>query len=136
MKNQTGVILVVTLLFLFVLTLLVMDATQEMILEYKMQAAMDLREHIFKRAQAGIVQMEWMLRHQDFPLPNSPIALQTKYNLEKTDVCSNPIVSMQSVATHQHQQVILNVRDIFAKVPVQKNCKPIPPCQRLTWQEQ
>jgi len=136
MEKQQGAVLVTTLIFLFILTLLVMRSAAFLILQYKMQEAMELQSRVVERAEAGIIQIEQHWQNDDFTLSDSPITLTTSTQLESIDACGNRIFLIQSIARYQNQQVILNVRDRFAKVPRQKDCQPIPSCQRLVWQVQ
>lgn len=127
MKKHIGAILPIVLIFLFVFTLLVTSSSQEVILQIKSEAATELNQAVFERAESGIIQSEMSLLNINFLLPSSTIALNTVVQLEKTDPKGNKTYRIQSTACAQHQQVELNVVDIFATVPVLSY-------HRISWQ--
>ena len=131
-KNK-GSVLILTLLFLFIFTLIMVSDSQDVIINNKMQSAMQHDFAVFERAESGMRQMVLVLQGLSITLPNSTISLKTTAKLIKTDKCGNQTLIIQSIAHDQYDQVILNSRDIFAKVPKHRKCKKILEHQVLWW---
>ncbi|EKD77347.1 MAG: hypothetical protein ACD_42C00367G0001 [uncultured bacterium] len=123
----------ITLIFLFIMTLLCVMDSDEVIINTKMQAAMQRDFMVFSRAQMGIEQIRLAMQGEKMILPDSPILLKTTIQLIKTDRCGNQTVNIESEAHDQFETVVLNSRDIFATVPIQKKCRKISPHQVLWW---
>lgn len=130
-RNENGAVLIIVLVFLFVLTVMMVSNSQDVIANQKMQNAMQHDDAIFLRAEAGMQQVILSLQGESVDLPDSPIALQTSVKKIKTDRCENQTVEITSIAQDDRDKVILNSRDIFAKVPVAKHCHKIPIYQCL-----
>lgn len=135
MKKQHGFVLFITLLFIFVLTLMVMSGGQIMILDTKMQNNTRHDFQVYVRAYNGMESIVHALEGDPIALPDSSISLNTTVKNIQTDACHNQTVDIQSMAQDQFSTVILNSRDIFAKVPREKGCEKIPIHQRVWWQE-
>ena len=132
-NNQNGSTLIITLIFLFVLTLLAVSDSQDVIVNNKMQSAMQQDFLVFARAESGMQQMVFALQGISFELPDSPITLHTTAKQIKIDRCGNQTITIQSIAQDNHDKVVLNSLDIFAKVPKRKKCKKIPAHQVVWW---
>ena len=129
MKNQYGTVLIVTLIFLFVLTLLVSSTTEETILEAKMESLLELNQVILNTAESGVIQSECHLLNHHIELPDTFILLKTSIQLEKVDLNDNKTFLIQSLASYASHQVLLKVRDNLIKMPK-------PTLHRITWEEQ
>lgn len=135
MKSQNGFVLFITLLFIFIITLIVMSAGQTMLLDTKMQNNAHHAFQVYARAYFGMQSVVHRLEGDPIVLPNSSISLDATVKNIQVDPCHNRIVEIQSIAHDQFLTVILNSRDIFAKVPREKGCQKIPIHQRIWWQE-
>ena len=134
-KSIRGYIIITTLIFLFVITLLVVSAADNIILNNKMQSNMQQYTAVFARAELGLQQTVLAFEGESINLPNSPITLQTSRSIVKIDACGNQTVDFQSIAHNAFSTVVLKCQDIFAKVPTAKNCEKIPPYQVVWWSE-
>lgn len=134
-KNCAGFILFIVLLFLFVLTLLVVSGSQDIILDNKMQNNMHNNNLVFARAEFGMQQAISSIEGDSITIPDSSITLNIITKIVSIDDCGNQTIDIQSTAKNTFSTVVLNSRTIFAKVPRQKSCKKIPGFQRLWWRE-
>lgn len=135
-KNNNGAVLIIVLVFLFVLTLMMASNSQDVIINQKTQNAMQHNFAVFLRAEAGMRQVILSLQGESVGLPDSAIALKTSVKKIKTDRCGNQMVEILSVAQDDHDKVMLNSGDIFARVPVAKDCQKIPVHRCLWWKIQ
>ena len=135
MKKQNGFVLFIALLFIFIVTLIVMSDTQTMILDKKILNSVHHEFQVYTVAQWGIQSAVHALEGDPIVLPDSSIVLNTTVKNIKTDLCDNQTVEIQVIAQDQFSKVVLNSRDIFAKVPREKGCQKIPIHQRIGWQE-
>ena len=135
-SREQGYILLLTLIFLSVLLLLVMNASDNSILNRKMQTNSDHASSVFNRAQLGLMQMIMDHAGESISLPDASITLTTSETLVQTDACGNQTVDLQATADDGISTVVLNTRDIFAKVPREKNCAKIPWHQIIWWRAQ
>lgn len=133
--QQNGFILFITLLFLFVLTLFAIAGSQDIILENKMQSNGQNHFAVFARAELGLEQAVLLLEGNPITLPDSSISLTVTTTAVATDDCGNQTIDIQSTAKNNVSTVVLNSRNIFAKVPRQKGCKKIPLHQIVWWKE-
>ena len=133
--KQHGFILFIVLLFLFVLTLIAVSGSQDIILENKMQNNMQNTSLVFARAELGLQQAVLAIEGDPISLPDSPISLNVTTKLISTDDCDNQTIDIYSTAKDTLSTVVLNSRNIFAKVPREKGCKKIPAHQILWWRE-
>ncbi|HLB56644.1 MAG TPA: hypothetical protein VJK30_04890 [Coxiellaceae bacterium] len=132
---EPGFILFIVLIFLFVLTLTTISSSQDIILENKMQNNMENSFSVFARAELGMQQAVLAQENDPIVLPDSPISLNVTSTVIAKDSCDNKIIDMQSTAKNNVSTVVLNSRNIFAKVPRQKGCKKISKHQILWWRE-
>ena len=58
------------------------------------------------------------LMHDDIHLPNSDIVLTTQIQFHKINVDGSKTYLIQSIASYQDKQVVLNVCDTFVTVPI------------------
>ncbi len=130
-KNKNGAVLIIVLVFLFVLTVMMVSNSQDVIVNQKMQTAMQHDVAVFLQAEAGMQQTILSMEGETVDLPDSPISLRTSVKKIKVDRCGNQTVEIKSIAQDNHEKVILNSRDIFARVPVAKHCHTIPMHQCL-----
>jgi Tfp pilus assembly protein PilX len=135
MKHNRGFVLFIVLLFLFVLTVLVVSGSQNIILNHKMQNNTYDHFEVFTEAEFGWQQAVLALQGQTITLPDSPILLTVTTKIVSTDPCGNQTIDIQSVAKDTLSKVILNSRDIFARVPREKGCQKIPAHHILWWKE-
>ncbi|MCX7124757.1 MAG: pilus assembly PilX N-terminal domain-containing protein [Gammaproteobacteria bacterium] len=133
--NERGFVLMITLLFIFVLTLLAISGSQDIILENKMQNNMQQELAVFAYAELGMQQQVLQLQGESMTLPNSSISLKTTSKIIDTDSCDNQTIDIQSIAQNSISTVVLNSRAIFAKVPRDKGCKKIPAYRVVWWSE-
>ncbi|MDP1573942.1 MAG: hypothetical protein Q8L78_03285 [Coxiellaceae bacterium] len=134
LSNQ-GYVLITTLIVLFVLTLLVTGSSESHIVNQKMQNNWEQYNAVFHRAEWGLQQLVAGFGGGSISLPDSPITLTTSYTLLETDACGNKMLDLQSTAKNAFSTVILNSRDIFARVPALKGCSSIPRHQIIWWRE-
>ena len=134
LANQ-GYILITTLIVLFVLTLLVVSSSELGVMNQKMQNGWMQYNQVFERAEWGLAQLVANFQGKSFALPDSPILLTTSYTVLDTDGCGNQTVDLQSRAKNAFSTVILNSRDIFARVPTRKGCNSLPQHQIMWWRE-
>lgn len=132
-NNNNGAILIIVLIFLFVLTVMMVSNSQDVIANQKMQNAMQHDDAVFLRAEAGMQQTILSVQGESVDLPDSPISLQTSFKKIKVDRCGNQTGKIMSIAQDEREKVILNSRDIFARVPVAKHCRKIPAHQCVWW---
>jgi Tfp pilus assembly protein PilX len=132
-SHQPGFVLIITLLFILVLTILAISGGQHIILENKMQSNVQQTSAVFARAELGMAQKVLLLQGKSMTLPDSPISLKVTSTVIDIDDCDNQTIDMQSKASNHFSTVVLNSRDIFAKVPHEKNCKKIPAHRVLWW---
>lgn len=133
--NERGFVLMITLLFIFVLTLLAISGSQDIILENKMQNNMQQELAVFAYAELGMQQQVLQLQGESMTLPNSSISLKTTSKIIDADSCNNQTIDIQSIAQNSISTVVLNNRTIFAKVPRDKGCKKIPAYRVVWWSE-
>ena len=131
-RKQRGSVLMVVLIFLFVLTAIIASNSQCLIVNQKMQHAIQNEFLVLLRAEAGIQQTISQLEGRSFSLPASPITLNTRSQTIAIDQCGNKTVEITAVAEDDFGKVVLNSRDIFARVPREKNCPDIP-LHRCVW---
>lgn len=135
MKKNQGAVLFLTLIFLFVLTLLVVDGSQDIILTDQMQKAMQNNAAVFAQAEWGMKQAIHSIMGDPIALPESPISVKTDIKIISIDECDNQTVSIRSVAKDSAATVVLNSLNIFAKVPKESGCKKIPEHHIVWWRE-
>ncbi|MCX7120910.1 MAG: hypothetical protein NTZ67_03945 [Gammaproteobacteria bacterium] len=133
LKSDNGFVLMITLLFIFVMTVILIAGTQDIILENKMQNSTQESAQLFSRAELGVQQKILALEGVSISLPDSAIALQVKAKIIDTDDCDNQTIDIRSVAKNSFSHVVLNSRGIFAKVPREKHCKNRPAYHVLWW---
>ena len=100
-----------------------------------MQHAIAHHDLVLLRAEAGMQQVILSLEGESVVLPDSAISLETSIKNIKTDACGNQTVEILSVAQDGNDKVVLNSRDIFARVPVEKDCSAIPLHRCVWWKE-
>lgn len=132
---ESGFVLFIILLFLFVLTLLVVSGSQNMILENKMQDNMKEHALVLARSEWGLQQVVFAYEDDPISLPDSPIQLKVRTKIILTDGCGNQTIDIRSTAHDHSSTVILNSRDIFAREPKLSGCKKIPAHQVIWWNE-
>lgn len=135
-QNNNGAILIIVLVFLLVLTMMMLSNSQDVIVNQKMQNAMWHDNAVFLRAASGMQQTILSLQGESVDLPDSPISLRISVKKIKLDRCGNQIVEIVSTAQDDQDKVMLNSRDIFARVPVAKHCQKIPAHRCLWWRIQ
>ena len=123
----------ITLLFIFVMTILMIAGSQDIILENKMQNNTWQASLLFERAELGLEQKILSLEGRAMTLSHSSILLQVKAKIIKMDDCDNKTIDIQSTAKNSFSQLVLNSRAIFAKVPREKNCKKVPVYGMIWW---
>lgn len=133
---MSGFTLMITLLFIFVFTILAVAGSQSIIIENKMQNNMQQELAVFARAELGLQQEILRLQGQAITLPDSDITLKTTTTLIDVDDCDNQTMDIQSIAYNHFSTIILNTRTIFAKVPREKHCKKIPLHHIVWWKIQ
>ncbi|PIZ04288.1 MAG: hypothetical protein COY58_04865 [Gammaproteobacteria bacterium CG_4_10_14_0_8_um_filter_38_16] len=134
-NKQIGMVLLLTLIFLFVLTLIAVSDSDDVIINHKMQSAIHAHLLIFMRAEWGMQKI--ILAHEGIfiDLPDSPIMVHAQSTVIKTDRCGNQTILIQSIGTDHAEKVVLNSLHIFARVPKLKKCKKIQLHQCLWWRE-
>ncbi len=135
LTSQSGYALFTTLVFIFVITLMIVSQSNNLITAKRSVADMQQYQQLFIRANDGVVQLEHKILGSAFDLSKTDISLQTKIISQKTDHCGNQIIDIKSYASKGYRKLILRVRDIFARVPVIKGCKPLPRFERIWWRE-
>lgn len=135
MHNHKGGILPFVLIILFVMTLIAMTCSQNVIVQHKIQAAMQNDLRVFAYAELGLQYLESVLRQHPFVLPDTPIHLIVYKNLLHSDPCGNRTYLLQSIASYLGDQVTLQSQAIFARVPIAPHCQPIPEWQVVWWRE-
>lgn len=133
--KQSGYVLMITLIFVLVLSLLVVAMTEATITAIKSETGMQQYQQLFYRAESGVLQMEQRLLGRYISLPSSSIALQTDVEHVDIDSCGNKIVDIVAMATWRSERFVLRSREIFARVPLAKKCRKIPLQKRLWWEE-
>lgn len=133
-NKERGAILIVTLIFLFILTLIVVSDTTDFILNTKMQSAMQNHFLMFARAEAGVQEMVSAIMGAPITLPDSSISLNATAKIIKTDHCGNQIIFIQSIAQNHEKKIILNSLHIFARVPKLQECEQIAAHQIIWWE--
>lgn len=131
--SDRGFILFTVLLFLFVMTLLVLNATDDLILADKMEFSTKNNLTVFSHAEMGLEQVRLKLMGKEMILSPSNITLDTSAKILHIDACGNQTVAIQSIATNRFSKTVLNSIDIFARVPFTKNCKILPNHQCILW---
>lgn len=134
-SHSHGFILFIVLLFLFVITLLVVSGSQNIILDNKMQNSMQNHVAVFERAAFGMSQAVHAIEGDPITIPDSPISMHTDEKTIKTDRCGNQTIDIRSIAKNAFSTVVLNSRDIFARVHKEKNCKKTPAHRVVWWRE-
>lgn len=132
---ENGFVLFIVLLFLFILTLLAVSGSQNMILENKMQNNMQDHALVFARAELGMQQAVHAMEDDPISIPASSIKLKVQTKIISIDDCGNQTINIRSIAKDAFSTVILNSLDIFARVPRAKYCKKIPAHRVIWWRE-
>lgn len=132
-QNQNGSVLVLVLIFVFVLTAIVVSDCQNLIVNQKMQHVIQHDFIVFLRAEAGMQQTIFALQGKSVQLADSKITLKTQVKTITIDQCGNQTVEIESIAEDDFDKVVLNSRDIFARVPIKKHCPTIPLHRCLWW---
>jgi len=135
LKYHNGFVLMITLIFIFVMTILIIAGSQDIILENKMQNNSQQFLLVFDRAEWGMEQKILALQGHAMTLPDSSVSLRVNAKTIETDDCDNKMIDIQSNAKNSFSRVVLNSRGIFAKVPREKNCKKVPAYRMLWWTE-
>lgn len=133
MCQSKGFVLPVVLLIIFVASLVVIHETDSVILSIKSNVAMSSYQRLYFSAQSALFQAERFYMGQRVKLLSKNVTL--KIMQQHTDDCDNNHLVIRAVAQSARRRIILQSRDIFARVPVEKNCKRMPRFQRLWWQE-
>ena len=133
MNKAGGSILIITLIFVFVLTLLVVSGNQNSIIENKMQNNSSQLSSVFARADLGMQQAILQLENKSILLPDSPISLTVNKKIIDVDACDNQTLAFQSIAQRFNLRVVLNSVVIFAKVPHKTHCRKIPLVRVIGW---
>jgi Tfp pilus assembly protein PilX len=130
---QSGMALIMTLIFLAVTTLLALGAIDNNILNQKMHAASQAEVIALNGAEAGIIAEEAKLNGQTADL--SSIKAQLDYGISNlvTDTCQQQTFTLFSTATYQHTHIKLISAYLKTHQPPLPNC----PTQshRLWWQQ-
>lgn len=134
--KQTGFVLMVTLIFIFVMTFIIITGSENMILQYKMQSNMLNEMRVFAYAEFGLQKMIFTLQHKSLFLPSSSISLITSKKIISIDSCGNKTIDLHAVASNALSTVILNSRAIFAKVPPEVHCKILPAYRCVWWKKE
>lgn len=135
MGKTHGFILMMTLIFLFVLTLIAVSGNNDIILQNKMQSDAAIQGQVFAQAELGLQKKIFQLIGKSFSLPNSPIKLHVLTKKINVDACGNKTINISSVATYLFSTVNLNTLVRFAKVPRERYCKKVKAYQILWWRE-
>ena len=131
-RDQEGSVLVLVLIFLFVLTAIIVSDSQNLIINQKMQHAIKNDFLVLLRAEAGMQQAIFQSEGRSVHLTDSPIALKMQSKTITVDQCGDKTVEISAIAQDDFDKVVLNSRDIFARVPRGKNCPKIP-LHRCVW---
>lgn len=134
MKKENGFILLVTLIFIFVITLIVMSGSEDIVLDEKMQNHFYRNFQLFLTAEWSVAEARSHFTGHPVAAPYSPFTVDTEPHLIQTDECGNQLVEMQTTASDAQSTVLLNSQDIFARVPIEKGCPVIPVHQTIWWQ--
>lgn len=132
-KKWNGFILLVTLIFIFVTTLILMSSSNSVILDEKMQRDFYRNFQLFLSAEWSRAATESVLIGNSMTIPNNTFHVLTKTNLIQVDECGNQLIEMQTTATDNQSTVLLNSQDIFARVPNEKGCSAMPVHQTIWW---
>ena len=139
MKYQTGYALLVTLIVVFVLTLIIVSQTDSVILGLRSVVGMKRYQQLFYCANDVLVQTEDQLLGKTSHLSTACIdfAIQQSIRItqQRVDPCGNKEIDIQASTQLHSQMLILQARDIFARVPVLKHCEALPRFQRVGWIE-
>ena len=133
MCQSKGFVLPVVLLIIFITSLVVIHETESVILSIKSNAAMSSYQRLYFSAQSALFKAEQFYTGQRDKLVSKNVILRIMR--QHIDDCGNNQLVIRAVAQSGRRRIILQSRDIFARVPVEKNCKRMPRFQRLWWQE-
>ena len=134
-KSQNGYMILLTLIFIFVMTLITISQINRVALVVKSVAALKTHELLYHYAEIGVMEVEQKMVGEYTVLPQSNIDVNMLVLNQMYDACGNKIVTIKSIVNGYHQKLILQVRDIFARVPIAKGCKQLPRIQRVWWRE-
>lgn len=126
--------MLVTLIFIFVITLMVMSGSDSIILDEKMQSHFYRDFQLFLTAEWDAVEAQSQFTGHPIAVPYSPFVADTQSHLIQTNQCGSQWVEMQTTASDSQSTVLLNSQDIFARVPIEKGCPVIPVHQTIWWQ--
>ena len=125
----------IMLVFIFLISLIVISQADQMIMMIQSTSAYKRHVLLYRFAEMGVKQVEnTALGLPSFLLP-SGADINAVVVAKKLDSCGNILMTIRSVAKRQKDKLILQVHDIFARVPSTKGCEPLPKLQRLWWQE-
>src|SRR3990167_6829577 len=108
MVRQQGMVLVITLLFLYSLTLIILNSVEVDLLESKIQFNFYQDSMVFQAAEAGLVVAEAKIRGDPLELPNSKVNIQYVSKTLAVDRCHKKRYHIDSVATYQGVRVNLS----------------------------
>ncbi len=108
MKNEQGMILVMTLLFTFLLTLIVLSGIENSLLENKLSNHFLAQSVAFQAAEAGLVVAESNIRGEPMALPAMKASVYYATEFMSSDLCHKKHYQIHSTGRYQGIQVALS----------------------------
>ena len=134
--SSAGFIMIMTLIFMFVFSLVILTQIDQVTGEMQQEKAQIIYNKMRNRTEMGVKNYEHKMMGEAVDPVQSSLPLILNVQNKVIDACGNLTLDIVAL-THWHdQQFKLRSHDIFARVPVQKNCKKMRPLKRLWWKEQ
>lgn len=128
-------ILAVSLIFLSVISLLVMGAMENNLLNQKMAAAFQAEITALNTAEAGLIATEAQINGQTADISALKGQLDYHISVEMIDDCQQHIFTILSTASYQNARVQLTSAYLKARDPPLPNCPTNQLSHRLWWQQ-
>jgi len=123
-------------MFLFVITLIIASQADSIIMALHSVSGFKNHQQLFNSANDGLICKEQQLLGKSCVLVDTTVRVHVAIVCQHKDACGNKILDLKSVATGSTGKLILQVRDIFARVTSEMNCRLLPRFQRIWWQEE
>lgn len=132
--NQSGMALSVSLIILFVLTLLVLGAMENNLLNQKMAAALQAQVIAFNGAEAGILAQQAQINGQTLSLSDLKGQITYQISSDTVDSCQQHIFGITATASYQNAQIRILSAYLQARQPPIPGC-PADTSHQLWWQQ-
>lgn len=133
--SQGGLVLVTTLLFVFIITLLVLSIAENNILENRVRTFFQNKMVALQAAESGLFAIQRQLTGQPIVLPNGEAKLYSHTEQVAEDSCQRKIFLVTVTAIYHRVEVTLESAYLLSRTLSLPNCKTENNIIRLWWRQ-